>query len=350
MKQQAEGVMLKERKTAKQMLADQRILLLIVIAAVVIFVGIMNPRFLMVENIVAIFQAVSVTGLLTMTMAMLLLNGGLDLSSGDLLAMVCVIMSVLLRGGTGTTTPTYEYSFEVDINEVNNFQGMELWLVILIGIGIAVGCTFANGVIVAKSKCMPLIITLGLSKVYFGFALVISNGKYLSMDDAFESFRTLKIGDVVPVTILIFIAMVVVTWFIVNRTRYGRQLVAVGGNEEMARLSGINVDKNKIITYTLGGFYIALAGILYATRLNSITATAGGDYALSALSGAIIGGVTFDGGKGTIIGAFIGCMFMGIIENAMNLMGVDAYVKIIVNGAIIVAAVVMSNISNLRKS
>ena len=106
MKQQAEGVMLKERKTAKQMLADQRILLLIVIAAVVIFVGIMNPRFLMVENIVAIFQAVSVTGLLTMTMAMLLLNGGLDLSSGDLLAMVCVIMSVLLRGGTGTTTPT----------------------------------------------------------------------------------------------------------------------------------------------------------------------------------------------------------------------------------------------------
>ena len=92
----------------------------------------------MVENIVAIFQAVSVTGLLTMTMAMLLLNGGLDLSSGDLLAMVCVIMSVLLRGGTGTTTPTYEYSFEVDINEVNNFQGMELWLVILIGIGIAV--------------------------------------------------------------------------------------------------------------------------------------------------------------------------------------------------------------------
>ena len=136
MKQQAEGVMLKERKTAKQMLADQRILLLIVIAAVVVLVGIMNPRFLMVENIVAIFQAVSVTGLLTMTMAMLLLNGGLDLSSGDLLAMVCVIMSVLLRGGTGTTTPTYEYSFEVDINEVNNFQGMELWLVILIGIGI----------------------------------------------------------------------------------------------------------------------------------------------------------------------------------------------------------------------
>ena len=350
MKQPADGVMLRERKTAKQLLGDQRILLLIVIAALMILVGCVNPRFFMIENIVSIFQSVGVAGLLTLAMAMLLLNGGLDLSIGNLMAMVGIIISVLLRGGTETTAPTYDYSFEIDTETFNQTVGMDLFPALLIGIGVAVGCGFANGVIVSKSKCMPLIITLGLSSVYQGIALVISSGKYLSMNDAFEPLRVAKIGNVIPITLLIFIGMVVFTWFIINRTKYGRRVVAVGGNEEMARLSGINVDKNKIITYTISGAYCAIATILYATRLNSITALGGEGYELTALSGAIIGGVTFDGGKGTIIGAFLGCMFMGVVENAMNILGVDAYIKIIINGAIVVGAVVMSNISNLRKN
>ena len=350
MKQHSGETLYKEKKSFKELLKDQRVLLIIAIIAIAIVVGFINSRFFLVDNVISIFQSACVSGVLTLAMAMLLLNGGLDLSIGNMTAMICIIMSVLLRGGTGTTAPTYEYSFDIDVDQINaTTGGLPLLPVILIAFGIAIGCGFINGLIVSKSKCMPLIITLGLSNVYYGIALIISEGKYLSMDDAFEPFRMLKIGGVLPVMLLVFIALVIFSWWLIGRTKYGRRVIAVGGNEEMARLSGIAVDKNKITTYTISGAFVAVAAILYATKLNSVSASAGSDYALTALSGAVIGGVTFDGGKGTIIGAFIGCMLMSVIDNAMNICGVDAYVKIIINGAIVVGAVVMSNIENLRR-
>ena len=145
------------------------------------------------------------------------------------------------------------------------------------------------------------------------------------------------------------LAIVVLMYFLLNKTKFGRRIVAIGGNEKNAFLSGINVDLYKIITYGIGGLIVSLAALILGARLNSITATAGSGYETDALVAAIIGGVTFEGGRGTVFGAFLGCLLTGIISNALDILGVDAYVKVVISGAIIVAAVVLSNIDNLRK-
>ena len=126
-------------------------------------------------------------------------------------------------------------------------------------------------------------------------------------------------------------------------------VVALGGNEKNAFLSGINVTRYKMIVYAISGLFCAVASIVFVARIDSITSNAGTNYETNALAAAIIGGVTFDGGKGTIGGAFLGCLLMGVISNAMNILGVDTNVQTIITGAIIVGAVVLSNINNIRK-
>ncbi|MGI6527652.1 MAG: ABC transporter permease [Caldicoprobacterales bacterium] len=314
-----------KRFDTKNILRDQRILLFIIIVGGALIVGAVNEKFWNPMNIVAIFQQIAVAGLLTMAMGMLLLLGGIDLSIGNIMILSGCVMSVLLT------------------------NGVKLAIALPVGILVSILCGLINGIIIAKSKCMPLIISLGMSGAYFGIALLITEGRFMSFKLAFEGLRTLKLFNIIPITLLIFIALVIVASIVVNRTKYGRRIVAIGGNEKNAYLSGINVDLYKILTYSLSGLYCGIAAILYASRLDSITAQGGSGYELTALTGAIIGGITFDGGKGTILGAFLGVVLMGILSNAMTILGVNTFVQEIVSGLIIVVAVVLSNIDAIRK-
>jgi ribose/xylose/arabinose/galactoside ABC-type transport system permease subunit len=341
------SVALNHKRSASEMLRDQRVILLILIAAIILIVGSINPRMFDGKNWLSVFASIAVGGLLTMSMAMLLLSGGIDLSIGNIMILSGVVISVLLTGGGQTAS--YAPDSAITGEEAISGGVATLPVALLAGFGIAIGCGALNGLIVAKSKCMPLIITLGMSNVYYGLALIISGGKFLSFQQQFEGLRIAKIGEVIPITLIIFIAMVFVAWVLINRTKFGRRIVAIGGNEENARLSGIKVDKYKILTYTISGLFCGIATILYASRLDSITAGGGAGYELTALSAAIIGGVTFDGGKGTILGAFLGIVFMGIVTNAMNILGVDSYVQTVVSGIIVVVAVIISNLDNLRR-
>lgn len=309
----------------KRLFTDQRIILLIIVVLVAVVVGAINDRFWTTKNIISIFQQIAVAGLLTMSMGLLLLSGGIDLSIGNIMILSGCVISVMLTNGS------------------------PLGLALPVGLLVAVGCGLLNGLIISKSKCMPLIISLGMSGVYFGIALLITDGKFMSFKLAFEGLRVLKLFDFVPITLLIFIALVFVAAIIVNMTKFGRRIVAIGGNENNAYLSGIKVDWFKIITYGISGLYCGIAAILYASRLDSITAQGGAGYELRALTGAIIGGITFDGGKGTIFGAFLGVLFMGIISNAMTILSINTYIQEIILGLIIVIAVIISNINNIRK-
>jgi ribose/xylose/arabinose/galactoside ABC-type transport system permease subunit len=188
-----------------------------------------------------------------------------------------------------------------------------------------------------------------MSQIYYGLALFITGGRFMSFKLAFEPLRLLRIGELVPITLLMFLALVFLAYILVNRTKFGRRIVAIGGNEENARLSGIPVDKYKIFTYAISGIYCGVAAVIFASRLDAVTASGGEGYELNALTGAIIGGVTFDGGKGTVIGAFLGCMFMGVLGNVMNVLGASPALQAMISGTVIVAAVVISNIGNLRK-
>lgn len=346
-----------KHSTVKERLKDQRILMLICIAAIIIIVSIINPRFFTAKNFVLIFHQISVVGLLTMGMAMLLLSGGIDLSIGNILALSGCVMSYIIAGPAGVVSSgSVDSELVTSVENAGTADPSLVAIAVLVGFGIALGCGALNGVIVAKSKCMPLIITLGMSNVYYGIALVITGGKYCSFDGAFEVIRQARFlemegsdGGLIPITLFFFIGIVILTWWLISKTKYGRRVIAIGGNEENARLCGIKVDRYKIVTYAISGLFCGLAAIIFASKLDSITASAGSDYAFSALTGAIIGGITFDGGKGTIMGAFLGCFFMGLLSNAMNILNIDTNVQQIVSGAIIVGAVVMSNLNNLRR-
>ncbi len=308
----------------KKLLKDQRILLILVIIAIIICVSILNPKFIAVKNLITIFQQISVIGILTMAMSMLLISGGIDLSIGNIMVLSGIVMSKIINDGGSVI------------------------FAVLIGLLTGLVCGMLNGIIISKSKCIPLIITLGTSQIFYGLALTISGGRIMSFKGAFAFIGKTKLFALFPVMLFLLIFMVLFSYFLINRTKFGRRIVALGGNEKNAFLSGINVTKYKIYIYSIAGFFCAIASIVFSARIDSITANAGGGYETAALTAAIIGGVTFDGGKGTVSGAFLGCVLMGVISNAMNILQVETYVQTIITGIIIVVAVVLSNINNMK--
>lgn len=184
---------------------------------------------------------------------------------------------------------------------------------ILAGLVTGAACGLLNGAIIAKSKCIPLVITLGTSKMFYGIALTVSGGRIMNFGGAFNGLKT-KYFEIFSPMLLVLLAMVMVAYLMMTYTKFGRRVVALGGNEKNAFLSGINVNRYKIIVYGISGLFCAVASIVFVARIDSITSNAGTNYETNALAAAIIGGVTFDGGKGTISGAFLGCLLMGVIS------------------------------------
>ena len=308
----------------KKLLRDQRVLLAIVIAIIIVVISVINPNFISLGNIVAIFQQICVLGILTMAISILLISGGIDLSIGNIMVVCGVVMYVVLN------------------------NGMPVAVAVLAGLITGMACGLLNGAIIAKSKCIPLVITLGTSKMFYGIALTVSGGRIMNFGGAFNELKT-KVLEVFSPMLLVLLVMVLLAYVMMSYTKFGRRVVALGGNEKNAFLSGINVTRYKMAVYAISGLFCAVASIVFVARIDSITSNAGTNYETNALAAAIIGGVTFDGGKGTIGGAFLGCLLMGVISNAMNILGVDTNVQTIITGVIIVGAVVLSNINNIKK-
>lgn len=305
---------------------NQNFLLLGVLVLICIVVTLVSPSFIKLTNIVSILQQVSVLGILTMAMALLLISGGIDLSLGMIMALSGVVVSRVITDGGPVP------------------------LAILLGVGVATIAGLVNGLIISATKTMPLIITLGMASVYFGIALIVSGGGFMSFAGAFDGIGRTRIFGVLPTTLIFLFVVVILSFLLLNYTRFGRRVVAIGGNEENAYLSGIRVSRYKTLVYTIGGFLAGVASIVLVARLDSIVATAGTGYELSALTAAVIGGVTFEGGRGSIIGAFIGVILMGVIANAMTILSVDSYLQTAITGGIIVIAVILSNVSKMRRA
>lgn len=311
---------------ARSLLRSQNLKLIGVLALIAIVITIVNPKFMKITNIVSIFQQVSVLGILTMAMALALISGGIDLSIGMIMALAGVIISTVIEAGA------------------------PVWLAVLIGVGVATLCGLVNGLIISLTRTMPLIITLGMSGVYFGLALVISGGQFMGFNGAFDLIGRTRIAGIFPATLIFLFVVVILMYVLLNHTRFGRRVVAIGGDEENAYLSGIRVTRYKTLVYTIGGLLAGVASIVLVSRLDSIVATVGTGYELSALTAAVIGGVTFEGGRGSVGGAFIGVILMGVISNAMTVLSVNSYLQTAITGAIIVVAVVLSNLGKMRRT
>jgi ribose transport system permease protein len=302
---------------------SQTAVIAVVIVVLSAAISTVNPVFISLTNLFAILLQSSVTAIATMCMVLLMVSGGLDFSIGSIISLSCVVMAKLVEAGYGAG------------------------LTALMGIAIATLCGLLNGVIVAKSRCPPIIITLGMLYVYHGFALNVAEGKFLSLGGKFESLGSYRLW-MISAPVLIALTVAILTWALLTYLKYGRRLVAIGGNEDAAFLAGINIDFHKITAYTLNGLIAGLAALVLVSRLGSVISTVGADYALRALSAAVIGGVSFQGGRGTVGGAILGVILLGVVYNAMNILGISSYYQSIVLGVIVVSAVVFSNLGALR--
>ncbi|MCK5735602.1 MAG: ABC transporter permease [Spirochaetaceae bacterium] len=298
--------------------------LILVIVVVSVVATILNPRFLSARNIFNIMQQISVLGILTMCMALLMISGNLDISIGNMAGLVGMLFTRMVLTG----------------------RSQSIAVITVMILATALG--LINGLIISKSKTTPLIITLGMSYVYYGISLIISKGRPHSLGGRFEFLGRAKIGPV-PITILIYIFIFALVYILLKYTTYGRRVNAIGGNKEAAFLSGINVDCHIISLYGISGMVTGLAGLVLTSRLGMVRADSGSNYALQALAAAIIGGITFEGGRGSLVGAFFGVLLLGIMYNAMNIIGVSSYMQTIFLGAVIVIATVISNIGKLKK-
>ncbi|UCF95783.1 MAG: ABC transporter permease [Spirochaetaceae bacterium] len=309
---------------ARRLFRSQPFIILLVIIFLSIVIPFFNPVFLTIRNFQTVLQQSSVTGIASLCMVLLMVSGGLDFSIGSVISLTCVIVAKLVEREMSTVTA------------------------VLIGLSVATACGAVNGLIIAKSKCPPIIITLGMLYVYYGIALNIAQGRFLNLFGRFELLGSSTVLFV-PFPIVVWIVMVVLLIVLLRYTKFGRRLYAMGSNEEAAFLAGISVDLNKVIAYTLNGLIAGIAAVVLISRLGSVIANVGADYALRALSAAVIGGVSFEGGRGTVIGAVLGVILLGIVYNAMNILGITAYFQNIVLGIIVVSAVVFSNLGKLKR-
>lgn len=292
---------------------EMGILLCLIFITVVI--SVYNPVFLSAENLINVLRSSSFIFIIGIAMTYVLIAGDFDLSVGPTLALGGILSAMAVTAG------------------------IPLPISILLGVLIGAAIGVLNGLLVVKFNIPALIVTLGTMYIGRGLVLIITKGApiYPLPDD----FNNIGQGEQfsIPNVVIIAVVLAVIANIILNNTKYGRSVYAVGGNRETARLSGINTDKIKISVYILTGAASALSGVLMAGRLGSAQPSAGTGYELMVIAAVIIGGTSLFGGSGTIAGTAIGALLMSVISNGMVLMKVSAYWQNLIVGVIIILAV-----------
>ncbi|ALX50253.1 ribose ABC transporter permease [Lentibacillus amyloliquefaciens] len=297
---------------------------LIGLIIMVIFLGFMSDAFFTLDNIFNLLRQISVNALIAFGMTFVILTAGIDLSVGSLLALGSALTAGLLT------------------------SGMDPILAVLLGLLIGFGLGAINGLIITKGKVAPFIATLATMTIYRGATLVYTDGMPITgLSDSF-AFEMIGGGYVfgIPFPVILMLAVFLILFFVLKKTVFGRQVYAVGGNEEVSVLSGIKADRVKIWVYSLTGMLSVLAGMILTSRLNSAQPTAGEMFELDAIAAVVIGGTSLMGGRGRITGTLIGALIIGVIDNGLNLMNVSSFYQQIVKGGVILLAVLLDRKSN----
>ena len=265
---------------------------------------------------------------------MAIITTGIDLSSGSVLAVAAVVAASLAQRADWAS------------RMYPNLPALPVIVPILAGLLVGAACGWVNGALIAKAKIPPFIATLGMMTAAHGVALLYSNGRPISSLTA--SFNFLGQGEVFgfPFPIIILIIMAGVTQVMLNNTRFGRHVYAVGGNAQAARISGVNLDSVLIRVYVYAGLLSGLAGVVLASRISSGQPGLGTGYELDAIASAVIGGTSLSGGIGTVWGTMVGALIIGVLNNGLDLLNVSAYWQMIVKGAIIVVAIIIDERKN----
>jgi inositol transport system permease protein len=288
----------------------------VILVGVFIISSLLNRNFLSVINLTNILRQNSVVCILAFGETMLIIAGLIDLSSGAVLAFAGTL-AIFVFKATGS-----------------------LLVAFIVGIIVGVFFNLISGLLVSMYKTPPFIATLAVTTIARGSVLLFTAGQNIYQIGPFVQFGQGSIFSV-PIPIIFMILMLILTWYILNNTRFGRSLYAIGGNEEAANASGIKVARTKFVCYVINGFLVGLAGIIFMSRVNAGLPNAAGGYEFEALTAAIIGGTSFSGGIGTAMGTLAGAFIVGILNNIMNLLEINSYMQQIIKGIIIALAVIM---------
>ena len=287
---------------------------LVALCAVLTFA---TPYFLTVSNLLNVAEQAAIIAIVATGMTFVIITGGIDLSVGSVLAFAGVAMASVLHADVPVP------------------------LALAAALGTGLFCGLVNGALITVGRLPPFIATLGMMSVARGTALMFTEGRPVSGFSG--GFRSLATGEVlgIPVSVVIMVGVYALAHVALTRTKLGRYTYAIGGNEEAALLSGVNVRVYKAAVYGISGMLSGLAAVLLTARLNSAQPIAGMMYELDAIAATVIGGTSLLGGEGTVVGTLIGALIMAVLRNGLNILGVSSFVQQVVIGSVIIAAVLV---------
>lgn len=281
-----------------------------------------TSKFLTGANIMNILQQSTINGCVALGMTLVIITGGIDLSVGSIMALSGMSMAMLMSSGVPAP------------------------LAVLLGVILAIILGMLNGFLISILKLQPFLVTLGTMSAYRGLTLIISNGLPLrGFSPSYTKFMN-SLNGVFPVPVLILLIFTVIIFLVIKYSKYGQYIFAIGGNEEATRLSGINTNYVKILTYALSGFACALSAIIFLGRLAAADPQAGNSYEMNAIAAAAIGGASLAGGKGSITGTMIGVLILQTLNNGLTLLNVQSFYQTFAIGLIIIIATIIDRYSS----
>lgn len=308
----------------KQFKENQNLGTIAALIILIVFVSVLNPAFLQVNNLLNLMRQLIINGFIALGMTFVILTGGIDLSVGSTLAFTSAIFAGLLQNGMNTG----------------------LAILITLALGLALG--LLNGLLITKGKLAPFIVTLATMTIFRGLTLVYMDGRPISGPKENFAFQFLGKGQVfgIPFQVILFLIVYIVLSTLLNKTSHGRKIFAVGGNEKASFISGIKIDKVKILVYVISALMAVVSGLVLTSRLNSAQPTAGSAYEMDAIAAVVLGGTSMTGGSGSLTGTLIGILILGVLNNGLNLLGVSSFYQQIVKGVVILIAVLIDRKRN----
>ncbi len=315
--------------------AKQKLLAFASLIALIVIFSVLKPdAFFTTDNIIGILQSTTVIGVLAIASTFIIITSGIDLSVGVLMTFCAVLAGV----------------FMVNL-------GLPMWIGVPGAVIVGALCGMVSGLAITKLRVPPFIATLGMMMLLKGASLIITKTRPIYFNDV-EGFDAISLGSVIsdlmpglpiPNGVLIMFIVAVVCAVVLNKTALGRYTFALGSNEEAVRLSGVNVDRWKIIIYAFSGGICGIAGLLIASRLNSAQPALGQGYELDAIAAVVIGGTSLSGGVGTILGTIIGAFIMSVLINGLRIMSVAQEWQMVLTGVIIILAVYTDNLRRKKQ-
>ncbi|AFI86752.1 ribose ABC transporter permease [Aggregatibacter actinomycetemcomitans] len=298
-----------------------------------------SEAFLSTNNIFNILLQVSVICVISVGMTYVILTGGIDLSVGSIVALSAVCLGLFTHRGVAI----------LGENPTEPMLSIVVMVSVLGSIGVGALCGYVNGVIIVYGKVTSFITTLGMMGIARGLALTLSNGKTIyNFPEALRFFGNGRLnitdGFGIPIPVIIALIVVLISFYILTQTVFGRQVYALGGNREAVRLSGINVNKLEIKTYVINGALAAIGAMILVGRLNAAQPIAGTGYELDAIAATVIGGTSLMGGVGSVISTSIGALIMGVLQNGLTLLNVTSYLQRLIIGLVIILAVFLDQL------